>query len=105
MQFVRDGEFFKVARVTGPTHNFLALRFGEADSPNVVILDAEATILLSEENVRKQVLAGVSRANAELGTRYRVAEMQFLRGDTKPEEIYQELAMALTKRMHEDLGR
>ena len=41
MQVTRRGDLYKVARITGPTHNDLAIRFGKPDGrkPHIVSLD------------------------------------------------------------------
>ena len=101
MQTVRDGDFFRLVRITGPTHNFLSLRYGKTDAPHVAALDPGVGNGLSDVEVKRQVLAGVSKANKELNTSYQVKEIQFLRGDSPPEEMYCELAFLITTQMNE----
>ena len=37
MQFVRDGEVYKVVKTTGPTHNFLGLMFGGQEGSEIEV--------------------------------------------------------------------
>ena len=73
MQFSRDHEWYRVVRVTGPTHNLLGLKFGERGrQPEIEALsveDGDATIIA--DGVKQQVLEGVAEANAEAGTNYK----------------------------------
>lgn len=98
---MRDGDFFRLVRVTGPTHSLLSLRHGKTDAPHVEVLDRRVENGLSDAEVKKQVLAGVSKANKELNTSYQIKEIQLLRGDSPPEEIYYELAFQITIQMNE----
>ena len=36
MQFGRDGEWYQVVRIMGPTHNLFALKPGELDAPEPI---------------------------------------------------------------------
>ena len=102
MQIVKDGEFYKLARITGPTHNILSLRYGdESVDPIVEVLDPNKKGRLVAESVKDQVLLGVSEANRFLGTDYQVHVIQFSQSDSGPSEIYRELARRLTERMNE----
>lgn len=84
MQIVQDGEWVKGARITGPTHHFLGLRFG-----------APAKGLKGK--VAEAVLSGVAEANQELGTRYQVAEIMIDERDQYSARAYSEMADALVR--------
>jgi hypothetical protein len=65
MHFSRDNDWYQVSRITGPTHNKLGLKFGEAEGsqPTIEALsvdDGEATIIA--DVVQQQVLEGVAEA-------------------------------------------
>ncbi|MCA6113832.1 hypothetical protein J6524_02660 [Bradyrhizobium sp. WSM 1738] len=91
MQFSRDGDWYQAVRITGPSHNLLALKLGEpsASAPIVERLSVsnEAPVI-DADDVQKQVLEGVSEANAQLGTDYRVAAIRFVTTDTPSSTIY-----------------
>ena len=103
MRIIKDGDFYKLARITGPTHNMLSVRFGHSREATIEALTEKFEGGLSSEEVKKQVLEGVSKANEELKTDYQVKDIQFLRSDSPPEKIYSALAFHLTKKMHEDI--
>jgi hypothetical protein len=82
MQFVQVGDWFKVARVTGPAHHFLGLRFG-------------TSALNTNHQITGDVIAGVTRANMQFGTHYIVADIELADGDCYDANVYQELAYQL----------
>lgn len=101
MRVIKDGDFYKLARITGPTHNMLSLRYGSSESEELAteVLDGDNEGGLAVEEVKEQVLAGVLKANQLMGTDYNVQTIQFLRGDSPPVGIYCELACHLTTEM------
>ncbi len=101
MRVIRDGEFFKLVRITGPSHNMLSVRYGATGTAGVEVLDKNADEGLPIDQVKQHVLAGVAEANETLDAEYKVEEIQFLRGDSPPIEIYRELAFDLTMQMNE----
>lgn len=105
MHFSRLGNSFRVARITGPSHNLLGIEFGnEPDSPLVTVLDTvqrnppTGSLLLTTE-VRSNVLLGVADANADFGTNYSVKRIEFVATDSPPHEIYRLLARSIVERM------
>ena len=101
MHVTRNGDFFRIVRITGPSHNMLSLLYGTEGLEDIEVLDDDTESTLEIEEVRKQVLAGVSEANIALDKNYRVERIQFLRSDSSPVEIYRTLAFELTKQMAE----
>ena len=103
MQFIKDKEFYKVARITGPNHNFLAIRLSENEcSPKIVSLpikDKEIAKVDGKE-VLKQVQSGLLTVNQELKQKYFVSEIQFVPSDTESTCIYEFLIQELIKRIH-----
>lgn len=105
MRYSRKGSAFRVTRITGPTHNLLGLRFGDRELdalPAVCDLaptDAPShSTPLDAVGVRNAVLAGIRRAQALLGTPLNVTHIEYLRNDSGPEAIYEDLAEALALR-------
>lgn len=102
MQFIKDNEVYKVARVTGPTHNFLAIRLSEEKCPTKVTAlsikqgDAER---LDGQAVLSQVLNGLDAVNLELGKEYFVSEVQFVPSDSESSSVYNFLIKELIKRI------
>ena len=102
MEVTRRGDIYRVARITGPTHNYLAIRFGKPDGrkPDVVSLDDGVKVRLDASKVRDEVSKGVADANKRLGTSYEVALIQFVPDDSPPEAGYRELAVRIVEDMH-----
>ena len=95
MQFIFDGEFYKVTRVTGVSYNFLAISFGEnanglVDIEGLKINDEEKEFIF-EKSVKEQVLLGLNEINNELATNYKVEKIQFIVSDTPSDIIYRNL--------------
>lgn len=103
MQYIYNGEIYKIVRVTGPSHNLLGISFGDiADlSLNVedlsVKTEGKEGILAS--NVQKQVISGINEINNELGTNFIAKKIQFMSSDTPSSTIYKELSKELVKRI------
>ncbi len=105
MQFSRDGDWYQVIRITGPSHNLLGLKFGEPDSPQPVVerlsVSNEASVIEADD-VKRQVLEGLSEANAQLGTEYQVAAIRFVTTDTPSSNIYSSLARILVEQLAQE---
>lgn len=103
MQFVRDGDLFKVVSITGPTRNYLGITFGGQEETGIDIdvmdIRPDEPGYLEADDVEAEVLAGVEAANKLLGTSYRVQRIQFVRSDSPPAETYRNLAMKLVERV------
>lgn len=106
MQFIHDGVFHKVARITGPTHNLLALQFAQesyAECPAVDVLRSGSKSRLNADAVIREVVTGVDEANDTFGTKFRVAMIQFIDDDSPPYSIYRLLAFSLVERLAKNL--
>ena len=112
MQFTRVGNLFKVARITGPSHNLLGIEFRERTDPpsddvgvEVVPAETDRTFLSSSE-VRREVLLGVADANEEFGTDFVVKRIEFSPTDSPPAETYRFLARTIVDRLakHQSFG-
>lgn len=102
MQFIKDNDFYKVARITGPTHNFLAIRMSERKCVTQVtplpIKQGEVE-RLDGKKVLAQVLNGLDEVNHELGKEYYVSEVQFVPSDTEPSSVYGFMVCELIKQI------
>jgi hypothetical protein len=103
MHFSTDGTFYNVARITGPTHNLLGIRFAgrrrrEGDPSIEALRDVPAPKLAADE-VLREVLTGVAEANARNGTVYAVEVVRFVPDDTPPVSIYRVLAAEIVGRL------
>lgn len=106
MQFIQDGDLYKVVNITGPTHNVLGLEFGGQRNDEVVvdILSPDDQFsrqqpTLDATEVAAQVFEGVNNANAKFGSEYRVKRIQYVSNDSPPTETYRQLAASLVQRL------
>jgi hypothetical protein len=83
---IREGDLHCVSYITGPTHNFLGLRFGEADHdqpPRLVERPpSSGPKRLDPDVVLADALAGVQDAAEELGVRIVVREVHYVAEDS-----------------------
>lgn len=105
MQFVRLGEFFAAARITGPTHNLLQIRLGGPLDGFPICERLAGTgecrhKPLNEDQLVKHVLRGVAEANQHLGSAYVVSHIRYVENDTPPEEAYGFMAMRIVEHYH-----
>jgi hypothetical protein len=103
MQYHTDGIIFKVANISGPTHNFLGLEFCECDDGELIIesitLNSKEPVRLNSIDVQREVMKGLEKANQEFGTNYRLKRIQFAVSDTAPVEIYTQLVQNIVARL------
>lgn len=102
MQFVKDNDLYKVARLTGPTHNLLAVRLSVAKCrTEVTALPVRPGDLkrLDGQKILSQVLAGLDSVNTELGKEYFLSEVQYVPSDTESPFVYKFLIRALVTRI------
>jgi hypothetical protein len=103
MQYIKDKDIYKVARITGPTHNLLAIRLSnERCSTQVTSLPIKRGDVerLDEHEVLTQVLAGLDEINKVLDKEYFISEVQFVPSDTGPVSIYEFLVKELIMRIN-----
>lgn len=104
MRVSRDKDLFVMTHIPGPSHNYLALRFGDWDHPVVVAVDPDRPEIVDPNRVLAEVLQGLSMANSALGKSYRIGEIRFCKDDTPRAGIYTEMARLLVLAMHKDHG-
>jgi hypothetical protein len=110
MQFVKDNEWYKVVRVTGPSHNLLGIAFAKNGAQSDVVIEAlpvetNAPSKLHGKDVRQNVEAGVAEANEALNVNYSVSRIQFVPTDTPPASVYRMLARSIVERLVATQGR
>lgn len=103
MQHTVDGEFRRLARVTGPTHNFLAIAFADAawsGAPSIEALDTSdgGAALLDAAEVARAVCEGIADANREFGCDYAACRVQFVPSDSPPAAVHRRLAREIVRR-------
>jgi len=105
VQFIFDGEIYKVIKITGPAHNMLGLSFVEnnsvSNSVEIIPLQAknDEASNISASEVQQQVVAAITEMNAKFRINYKVAKIQFVPSDTPATNIYKELAIELINRV------
>ena len=102
MQFIKDNDLYKVARITGPSHNFLAIKLSETKcSTQITPLQIKPGDVekLDGQSVLNQVLSGLDEINQELGKEYFISEVQFIPSDTESSSVYGFLIGELIKRI------
>jgi hypothetical protein len=100
MKYTKVGDFYRVSRVTGPSHNLLGLHLAHAEPAEVVVerlREPEASPLMNEAQLKQAVIEGVNQANASLGTHYYVVAIQYIPSDTPNIETYSFLARSLVE--------
>lgn len=105
MQFSRDGEWYQVIRITGPSHNLLALKLGEPGASELIqdrLSVSNEAPTIDGDDVQAQVLEGVAEANAQLGTSYEVAAVRFVTTDTPSASIYRSLAKVIVEQVAQE---
>lgn len=102
---------YRVTRITGSQDNILGIAFSENEASEnnkekIELIEWEAkegaAIMATGEQVLEQVLAGLKKANEELGKNYQLSEIHFLPSDNASGSIYEFLIQALVK--HYDTG-
>jgi hypothetical protein len=105
MQFVKDGDIYKVARITGSQDNILGVSFSEQETAiEVVEWDVKkgAKVRSSSTQVLDQALSGLKLVNDYLGKRYYLSKIYFLPSDSASNSVYEFLIQELIK--HFDSG-
>jgi hypothetical protein len=102
MQFIKDNDLYKAARITGPTHNFLAIRLSGTNCDTKVTplpIKQGDVERLDGKKVLAQVLNGLDEVNQELGKKYFVSEIQFIPSDSESSSVYGLLINELIKQI------
>jgi hypothetical protein len=103
MQYIFDGEFHKVIRITGPKHNLLGIAFTNEGGKTIEVEALKKTDdkggTIDAEGVKEQVILGINEANTELGVNYNIRKIQFVPTDTPPISVYRDLAKEIVNKI------
>ncbi len=102
MQFIKDKDFYKVARITGSAHNLLSIRLSKNQcfiKVTPLPIKNDKIKKLEGQEVLAQVLSGLKIANQGLKKEYFLSEIQFVPSDTQPVSVYRKLVQELIKRI------
>lgn len=106
MHFSQRDTFYQISRITGPTHNFLALDLAEHNEyskPAIEQLPPHGECRhapLDEQRLLDAVIEGVEQANRRFGTHFIVRAVRYVANDTGPETVYGYLALSIVERLH-----
>ncbi len=104
MQFSKQDNLIRVARIAGPSHNFLALELAEtAPDTEVDELAGDSRRDLDPDDVRRELLTDVTEAAQSLRLQVSVSRLKFAPSDTGPASIYRALAGALIQHYAADI--
>jgi hypothetical protein len=115
MQFLKEGEIYKVIRITGSQDNFLGISFAENEILDLEVIELEIKpititkpvfkvvnppILITKAEIKREVLAGLDSINQSLGTNYRLSHIYFVPSDSCEDEVYRLLIAMLIRHYH-----
>jgi len=98
MQFIKEDDLYKVARITGPSHNLLGVRLSDVQCSikmTPLPMSTGEIEVLDGQKVRSQVLKGLDAVNLELCKHYFISEIQFIPSDTASSSVYIDLIQSL----------
>lgn len=102
MRYRKDGNWHELVRITGPSHNLLALQVTTAKvrAPQVQIVGNISSMpRMARADVIRQVQDGVARANNVYGMALSVQALRYAADDTPGDSVYQFLAQEIVKRI------
>jgi len=103
MKVTKDGNVYKVARITGPKHNFLGLTLSGAEVPSLTVERLQVDDggvyagTLDEQQLVEAVRHGVTEANQQFGTHFYIAKLQYVVTDTPDPSVYSLLAQKIVE--------
>ena len=107
MIFSKEGEIYKIIRITGGQDNILGVSFDKFNSnkrTEVVQWPIKEghRIETSEEEVLEQVLSGLEFINESLNTSYKLSKIYFLPSDKGLGSVYTLLICKLIRHYHNE---
>ncbi len=102
MKFIKEGDIYKVARITGTQDNILGISLAENDTDIEIVewnIKEGSQRKSSSHEVFEQVLKGLKKTNEELGKNYKLSKIYFLPTDSATNSIYQHLITEIIKRI------
>ena len=107
MQFTKLDNMYLISRTTGSQDNILGVCFSEKNSSDIEEIEViewdineDEKIQTSRDQVLKQVVSGLKKANHSLGTSYRLSKIYFLPSDSASGLVYKLLIKRLIKHYH-----
>lgn len=104
----KDGNTYKAFKITGPTHNFLALEIVDTSPENISVeghrMGPEEPTGIDGEQLVKTVQKVVAQANALCGLELYLKKIQYIVTDTPDMEQYQHLAQEILTAAVKDFG-
>ena len=103
MKVTKDGNVYKVARITGPKHNFLGLTLSGAEVPSLTVKRLQVDDggvyagTLDEQQLVEAVRRGVTEANQKFGTHFYITKLQYVVTDTPDPSVYSLLAQKIVE--------
>lgn len=98
MQIVYADGFYRTARITGPTHNYLGLAFSDVPVGSVRMIAnmaEDGKKRLDADAVLQQVIAAQAFYRKSHGEAVHIAAVEYVPGDTPPAERYFALTLAI----------
>jgi hypothetical protein len=111
MKVTKDGNVYKVARITGPKHNFLGLTLSGAEVPSLTVERLQVDDggihagTLDEQQLVAAVRGGVTEANQKFGAHFYIAKLQYVATDTPDPSVYSLLAQTIVEAAWRDTTR
>ncbi|MGW8338438.1 hypothetical protein ACWGY7_00055 [Xanthomonas axonopodis pv. khayae] len=102
MQFIKDGDIYKVARITGVQDNILGVIFTNKLSEVEIValkIDESKKIMAKPDDVLRQLFEGLAEICAELGKVYYLAKVFYLPNESSENSVYKILIRELVKKV------
>src|SRR5688572_27310135 len=99
-QFGHQDGFDTVSLITGPSHVFLGIRFGDGplELMKRPLIGSCQHGTLDEARIREAVRSGLAKANAEGGTSLDAAAVLYVENDSPRYEMFERCAYLLASR-------
>ncbi len=104
MQFIIDGDYYKISRITGNHYNFLSIKFSKNPceiSISDIVKGNKGN--LDKAKVLQSVIHGLNEINIELEQNYCISDIQFISTDSKPYSVYTFLTKEIVRRKNDIL--
>lgn len=105
MQFLKDGNIYKIARITGSQDDILGVSFSD-EATEIEVIEWEvkpgAKIKSSSIQVLQQVEIGLNEINQILDKSYFLSKIYYLPSDSSSNAVYHLLIQELVKRIDHD---
>ncbi|MGI4787816.1 MAG: hypothetical protein ACRYFS_03090 [Janthinobacterium lividum] len=104
MLFSKRETFYQVSRVTGPTHNFLAIELATGSGEKHILIEDTPGFCIGHaklipEAITSAVVEGLMLANHAFNATYRATHIQYHMSDSLPEAIYGVMAFKIVEHL------